>query len=83
MSGYSQILLMSHWLDFLKLIKVINFSDLDGLKTSTNFLNDFQKIFIYCRFLNGFIILFFSILIYKLCFFYSKNHLNSYFSSLL
>ncbi len=81
--GYSQILLMSYWLDFLKLIKAINFSDLDGLKTSSNFLNDFQKIFIYCRFLNGFIILFFSILIYKLCFFYSKNYFNSYFSSLL
>ncbi|MDC0215483.1 hypothetical protein OAJ75_00115 [Candidatus Pelagibacter sp.] len=64
--GYSLIIILSIWLDFLNLIGLNNIADLDDLHKSINPAKDFQTLFIYSRLLNILLIFVFISVLFKI-----------------
>ena len=80
--GYSTMLALSLWLDFLNIVGFNNISDLYELQKHPDLKNQFQNLFIYSRILNIFLIFIFITFIFKILNFINKNKIGNIFLAL-
>jgi|TARA_B100001964_G_C14228182_1_gene598727 hypothetical protein len=75
--GYSTILLISLWWDFLNLIGVSNVGNIYELATIPDLKTQFQNLFVYARLMNIFLIFFLVTAIFKIIHHITKNRIGS------
>ena len=75
--GYSTILLISLWWDFLNLLGVSNIGNLYEIEKSEDLKGQFQNLFVYSRIINIFLIFFLTTVIFKIINYISNNRVGS------
>ena len=81
--GHTQILLMSLWLNFLKLLNLIDVSSYNDLNFYNNDKDKFISLIKYSRFINYFFSVFFAYTFYNIFKIITKNKSISYFYTIL
>ena len=75
--GYSTILIISLWWDFLNIINVSNIGDIEQLSKSLDLKNEFQNLFVYARTINILLIFFLTSVSFKISYHITKNKIGS------
>ena len=75
--GYSTILIISLWWDFLNILNISNIGDIEQLSKSLYLKNEFQNLFVYARIINILLIFFLISVIFKISYHITKNKIGS------